>query len=149
MIHRYLAILLLCSACTVAVEKPEDVAREIRRVGLVHETWAIDWNDKRLDHVMTLYAEDAVFMRPNDLRTTGWPAIRSLFADTIATNTPHIIFHPITIERSGNLAYDSGTYEETILSGGVTRAFHGDYLFVLKRESDGRWLIAQQTWTVR
>jgi uncharacterized protein (TIGR02246 family) len=140
-------ILLLCTACAVAVEKPEDVAREIRRVGLVRETWEVDWNDKRLDHIMTLYADDAVFFQPTAERTSGWTAIRSLFKKTLESNTPHITMRPVTIERSGNLAYDSGTYEETIVSAGMTRAFHGDYLLVLKRDGEGHWKIAQQTWT--
>ncbi len=142
-----IAILVVSSACAVALEKPEDTAREIRHVGMVHETWALDWNEKRLDHIMTLYADDAIFLRPSSERTNGWTAIRSLFAKVLETNTPHIAFHPITIERSGNLAYDSGTYEETILSGGVTRATRGDYLMILRRQPGGRWLIAQQTWT--
>lgn len=139
-------IIALAAACTVAVEKPEDFAREIRRVGMVRETWETDWNAKRLDHVMTLYADDAVFLRPTSERTTGWSAIRSLFSKVLERNTPHIVLHSITIERSGNLAYDSGTYEETIISGGVTRATRGDYLLVLKRQA-GRWLIVQQAWT--
>ena len=144
--HR-LAILILVAACTVAVEKPEDIAREIRRAGGVRDRWATDWNSKRLDDIMTLYSDDAVFLRPSAERPTGRQAIRSLFAKTLAANTAHIVMHPITLERSSNLAYDSGTYEETIVTNGVTRAFRGDYLIILKRESDGEWHIAQQAWT--
>jgi uncharacterized protein (TIGR02246 family) len=141
-----IAILVFAAGCAVALEQPEDMAREIRHAGMVSETWAVDWNDKRLDHIMTLYADDAVFLRPAAERTTGWTAIRSLFAKALETNTPHIVFHRITMERSGNLAYDSGTYDETIASSGGTRATRGDYLMILRRQSDGRWLIAQQTW---
>jgi uncharacterized protein (TIGR02246 family) len=144
--HR-LAILILLAACTLAVEKPEDIAREIRRAGSVRDRWATDWNSKRLDDIMTLYSDDAVFLRPSAERTTGRQAIRSLFAKTLAANTAHIVMHPITLERSSNLAYDSGTYEETIVTNGTTRATRGDYLIILKRESDGEWRIAQQAWT--
>ena len=65
----------------------------------------------------------------------------------LAANTPHIAFHGITIEGSDNLAYDSGTYEETITSGAATRSTRGDYLLILKRQPDGRWLIVQQAWS--
>src|SRR3989442_13193131 len=135
------ATFALFTACTVAIENPQDLARELRNVGLVHENWAADLNDKRIDQIMTLYADDAVFLRPTLDRATGWTASRSLFQKTLATNTPHIVFHPITIERSDNLAYDCGTYEETILSNGVSRAARGDYILILRRQSDGRWLI--------
>jgi len=144
--HRF-AILILLAACTVALEKPEDIAREIRRAGSVRDRWATDWNSKRLDDIMTLYSDDAVFLRPSAERTAGRQAIRSLFAKTLAANTPHIVMHPITLERSSNLAYDSGTYEETVVTNGATRAMRGDYLIILKRESDGEWRIAQQAWT--
>lgn len=144
---RFLFVLLLCAACTPAIEKQQDIAREIQRAAAVRERWEADWNGKRLDDIMTLYTDDAAFLRPTAERTAGLEAIRSLFAKTLAVNTAHIVLHSITIERSGNLAYDSGTYEETIASGGVTRAGRGDYLIILKRQSNGQWLIAQQTWT--
>lgn len=143
---RRLTLIVLLAACTVAVEKPEDITREIRRVGTLRERWEVDWNGKRLDDIMTLYVDDAVFLRPSAERTAGRQAIRSLFAKVLSTNTPHIVFHPITIERSGNLAYDCGTYEETIVSNGATRATHGDYLLILKREN-GEWRISRQAWT--
>ena len=96
---------------------------------------------------MRLYAADAVFLQPYSARTTGVDAIRTLFESQLSTNTPHIAFHGITIEGSDNLAYDSGTYDETVTSGGVTRAYRGDYLLILKRQADGRWLIVHQAWT--
>jgi uncharacterized protein (TIGR02246 family) len=146
---RCLPILLLFAACTLATDKPDDIGRDIQRAGALRDRWAADWNAKRLDDIMTLYAEDAVFLRPTAERTTGLTAIRSLFEKVLATNTPHIVLHPITTERSGNLAYDSGTYDETILSAGVSRATRGDYLIILKRQSNGEWVIAQQAWTDR
>lgn len=113
----------------------------------VRNDWADDWNHKRLDDILRLYDSEAVFLRPTAQRTTGRQSIRELFASVLATNTPNITFHAGTIETSGNLAYDSGTYEETIASGGASRATRGDYLLILKRQTDGRWLIVQQAWT--
>jgi len=138
---------LLAMSCTLALDTAEKTVKDIGIIARVREIWADDWNAKRVDDIMKLYAPDAVFLRPNSERTTGVDAIRSLFARVLATNTPHIVFHGITIEGSDNLAYDSGTYEETITTAGTTREIRGDYLLILKRQPDGHWLIVQQAWS--
>src|SRR5437899_5770784 len=130
---------LLASACAHLLDPAEQTAKDIGVIAHVREDWAADWNAKRVSEITKLYAPDAVFLRPNAERTTGIDAIRTLFTKVLATNTPHIVFHGITIEGSNNLAYDSGTYEETVSSGGATRVTHGDYLLILKRQPDGRW----------
>src|SRR5438552_2594479 len=103
---RFLPILLLFAACTLTTDKPDDIGRDIQRAGAIRDRWAADWNAKRVDDIMTLYADDAVFLRPTAQRTTGLTAIRSLFEKVLATDTPHTVLHPITHERYGNLAYD-------------------------------------------
>jgi uncharacterized protein (TIGR02246 family) len=138
---------LLASACMHVLDPAEQTAKDIGVIAHVREDWAADWNAKRVSEITKLYAPDAVFLRPNAERTTGIEAIRALFVRVLAKNTPHIVFHGITIEGSDNLAYDSGTYEETITSGGTTRTGRGDYLLILKRQPDGRWLIVQQAWS--
>lgn len=142
-----LAALFAMSCAHLADPHAEQTVRDIGVIEHVREDWATDWNAKRVSEIMRLYAPDAVFLRPNAARTTGVPAIRALFESALANNTPHIAFHGITIEGSDNLAYDSGTYNETITTGGVTRAMRGDYLLILKRQADGRWLIVHQAWT--
>lgn len=134
---------LLLTACASAPAKMDEVAR----VGAARDRWQADWNGKRLDDIMALYDDEAVFLRPTAERTTGAPAIRSLFTRVLAANTPHIVLHPITMETSGNLAYDSGTYDETIVSDGAMHATRGDYLIIFKRQGDGRWLITHQAWS--
>jgi uncharacterized protein (TIGR02246 family) len=138
---------LLATSCALGFDPAQKTFRDIGTIAHVRQEWASDWNSKRIDNIMRLYAPDAVFLRPNAERTTGVEAIRSLFSKVLATNTPHIAFHGITIEGSDNLAYDSGTYEETITSGSTTRSGRGDYLLILKRQPDGRWLIVQQAWS--
>jgi uncharacterized protein (TIGR02246 family) len=142
-----LSALLAMSCAHLNDPHAEQTVRDIGVIEHVREDWAADWNAKRVNEIMRLYAADAVFLRPNAARTTGVESIRALFESVLAKNTPHIAFHGITIEGSDNLAYDSGTYDETITTAGITRATRGDYLLILKRQADGRWLIVHQAWT--
>jgi ketosteroid isomerase-like protein len=128
-----LAVLSLCAE--TAATTPD--------IGAV---WGSDWSAKRLDHVMTLYASNAVFFTTEGGRFAGAPAIRDLFQKTLATNDPTIHMHRVATEQSGKLAYESGKYEETIVSSGHRSDVQGHYLLVL-RNQDGRWLIVEQMWT--
>jgi uncharacterized protein (TIGR02246 family) len=112
----------------------------------VGAAWAADWSAKRLDHVMTLYTSDAIFFTTEGGRFAGVATIREFFQKTLATNDPTIHVHRVASEQSGKLAYQSGDYRETIVSGGHARDYQGHYLLVLRNEN-GRWLIAEQVWT--
>jgi ketosteroid isomerase-like protein len=55
----------------------------------------------------------------------------------------------LVTEISGNLAYDSGDYLETIIPGsGVAKTeLKGNYVIVFKRQPSGKWLIIEHVWT--
>ena len=50
---------------------------------------------------------------------------------------------------AGELGYDSGTYDETIvpLKYGKPRHLAGSYLFLFQIQADGEWKILEQSWT--
>ena len=121
-----------------------DAAREITQVS---EQWAKHWSAKNLDAVVALYAEDAVFLPSNGSRFTGLSSIRDLFAKALAANTSELRVRSKVTGQSGDLAYDSGEYEETSTSGGVTRTGRGNYLVVLRRDSEKHWRIVEHMWT--
>jgi uncharacterized protein (TIGR02246 family) len=110
--------------------------------------WAKDLHDKKLDQIVMLYAPDAVFLPPNGERIVGRPAIRELTKKAMDTFTSDLTFRSINMEYSGNLAYDSGEFRETLagLSDGNTTHGQGNYLMVYKQQADGTWLIVQQAW---
>lgn len=111
--------------------------------------WATALHSKQLDQLIMLYAPDAVFLTPDGDRFNGRPAIRQLSQKAMDTFTSDIKLHSIAREQSGNLGYDSGDYSETLVanSDGARTEVKGSYLMVLKRQSDGRWLILEQVWT--
>jgi ketosteroid isomerase-like protein len=108
--------------------------------------WGADWSAKRLDHVLTVYAQDAIFFTTDGDQYQGVPAIRDFFQKTLATNDPTIHMHRSASWQSGKIAYESGEYQETIVSGGHQIDAHGHYLLVLRNENE-RWLIVEQMWT--
>ncbi len=122
------------------------VASEIARI---REQWASDLHDKRLDSITMLYAPDAVFLSDGSGRVTGRAAIHDLCRGAMASLTSTMHLHSVRVESAGNLAYDSGDYDETVvpMSGGVKQELKGSYLMVFKRQADGKWLIVEQVWT--
>lgn len=121
--------------------------RRVSRVERISEQWAKEWSGGNLDALMALYAEDAVFLTATGSRTTGRAAIRALFEKALAANTSELRVQSKVTEQSGQLAYDSGQYEETTTTGGVKRSGRGNYLVVLRRDRKKQWQIVQHMWT--
>lgn len=111
--------------------------------------WAQELHDKQLDKIIALYAPDAAFLAPSGGRFTGQAEIRGLFKTIMDTVTSNITFRSIVTESSGDLAFDSGDYSETLVptKSGPDQHYKGDYLIVFRRQKDGHWLIVQQVWT--
>jgi uncharacterized protein (TIGR02246 family) len=111
--------------------------------------WVKDLHTKQLDHIAGLYAADAEFLLPNGTRVSGRTAIRDLCKSTMAMMTSDITLTTATSERSGNLAYDSGDFSETLISipEGKRAQSTGNYLMIFRRQPNGAWLIAEQVWT--
>jgi ketosteroid isomerase-like protein len=132
----------------VPAEKPRasSVAEELAKL---REQFVQQLHDKQLDQIIALYAPDGVFLSPSGGRFTGQAAIRGLFKNVMDTVTSELSLHSLVTENSGDLAYDSGDYSETLVptKGGPNQHFQGDYLIVFRRQKDGKWLIVQHVWT--
>lgn len=79
-------------------------------------------------------------------RTVSAAAIKNLYERVWNQFTPHVELTSHVIERSGDLAYDSGEYVETVVSGRSAVNIAGNYVFVCRREPSG-WRIVEQIWT--
>jgi len=120
-------------------ERPSDVSA----------AWADAWSAKNLDAVMALYAPDAEFMPGSVPSWVGTAVIRKNFSGMLAQYSADLHLHSARIEASGHLAFDSGTYDETITEVKTGKVIHprGNYLFVFRRQKNGEWKILEQTWT--
>jgi uncharacterized protein (TIGR02246 family) len=111
--------------------------------------WAEYWRQKQLDNVVALYAPDAVFLTGTGDRISGRDAIRAVFQTAMKGHTSDLTPRSLVTEVSGDLAYDSGDYLETIIpaSGVAKTELKGNYVIVFKRQRSGKWLIIEHVWT--
>jgi ketosteroid isomerase-like protein len=114
--------------------------------------WAKDLHDKHVEDSLAQYADDANFISDTG-RTHGMASLRQLFSTITQTFDSDLTFTSQRVEVSGQLAYDSGTYTETLLNRatGNTQKMAGDYVTVYRREKAANgnelWLIVEQVWT--
>jgi ketosteroid isomerase-like protein len=136
--------LALCAllACGGA-QKPATGTDEL---ATLRDGWIHAFNAKQLDAVAATYALDAVFLPITGGRVVSAAAIRNLFERIWNQLTPHIELTSHVVERSGELAYDSGEYVQNLVSGGTAVNIAGNYLFIYRRQPDG-WRIVEQIWT--
>jgi ketosteroid isomerase-like protein len=115
----------------------------------MRETWIQDLRTKQLEPILKFYAPDAVFLQPTGERITGSAAIRTLFQTIMAAFNSDLTLHSQNLEASGDLAYDSGDFRETLTNTatGAKIASNGSYLIIFKRQPDGNWQIVQQVFT--
>jgi ketosteroid isomerase-like protein len=135
----------LFSATTAAA--PEDST--LVALAKIREAWVEDLRTKQLEPILKFYAADAAFLQPSGERLTGSAALRTLFQSIMATFNSDLTLHSRNLEASGDLAYDSGDFEETVttIASGAKITSKGSYIIIYKRQSDGSWRIVQHVWT--
>ena len=135
-----LFFLLLAQAKAVLATPVADLSQQ----------WAGYWNAENLASIMTLYAPDPVFLPASGERWEGMTQIHRTFAKLLKRYDPRLTLQSRKSDTSGNLAYDSGTFDEVLAPAKGGKAIHakGNYLFVFQRKSRrGDWKILEQVWT--
>ena len=152
--RRFISIFLACSVTSVVAfahsQRPasSDASMEVAKV---KDRLAEAVRSKRLDDISQAFSTDGSFLTRTTGRVTGRAAIRGLFEKVLGSFTSNITMRSVRIEQSGDLAFDSGDFEETVTStSDATKKYtvNGNYLLVLKREH-GSWLILEQVMTDR
>ena len=141
----WLALATLMAASLGGAARQQDTSGIAR----VRADWAKYLHDKKLDESVALYTPDAQFLTETGERFAGRDAIRELTRQAMAAFTSaEPAFESVITKISGDMAYDSGDYHETLTAAnGKVLQPHGMYLMVLRRQSDGRWLIAALMWS--
>ena len=93
-----------------------------------------------------LYTPDAVTIAPNGGVATGAQAIAQMFlGDTTVAYSGLTIAPDGGPTVVGDLAYETGTYSQTVTPmGGQAMQATGRYLVVLRKGADGSWRVARQ-----
>ncbi len=111
--------------------------------------WSKDAGAKDVDKTVSYYAESAVVMPPNAPSATTKEAIRSAWKEMLTTPGAAISWKATRVEvaKSGDLAYVSGTYEETMTDAtGKPVKDHGKYVEIFKKQTDGTWKVVADIW---
>jgi uncharacterized protein (TIGR02246 family) len=122
----------------------------------MRSAWAKAFEDRDLNAMLSLYADNAAVLPPGGDFVNGQEKITTFFEQIFGTAVGLTI--RLDSQRSGtsgDLGYDAGVYEETIrrsdgglLAAGGTRETlrHGSYVIVIRR-AGGNWRIVQQALT--
>jgi len=116
----------------------------------LREQWAGNLHAKRVEASVAEYALDAEFIDPNGTVFQGSAAIRQLFQMVTSSYDSDLQFQSQRLEVSGDLAYDSGRYNEVLTERATQKGqqISGRYLTVYRRSGDGVWRIVEQIWPV-
>jgi ketosteroid isomerase-like protein len=118
-------------------------------VSRLRDDWLRDFRQKDVDAAVAMYADDAAFLPPDGQAIVGRVAIRDLYRTVAATYNSELTLRSRRIESSGDLAYDSGDFSETLttISNGTAQKFAGQYLMEFRRDPLGNWRIVEHVWT--
>ena len=124
-------------------------ASTIVTLARIREAWVQDLRTKQLEPILKFYAPDAVFLQPTGERITGSAALLTLFQTIMATFNSDLALHSQNLETSGDLAYDSGDFQETLttVATGAKISAKGSYIIIFRRQPNGSWQIVQHVWT--
>ncbi len=115
----------------------------------LRQEWTRDLHEKRVAASTALYSPDGVFIQPDGTRVKGSTAIYNLYQKITSTFDSDLNFSSERVETSKDLAYDSGTYTETLVTRATGKSMltKGSHLTVYRRGKNGNWKIVEQAWT--
>jgi ketosteroid isomerase-like protein len=111
--------------------------------------WRIEHGAKDIDKTVSYYAADAIVMPPNASSATTKEAIRSAWKEMLASPGAAISWKTTKVEvaKTGDLAYVSGTYQETITdASGKPVKDRGKYVEIFNKQADGTWKVVVDIW---
>jgi ketosteroid isomerase-like protein len=111
------------------------------------QDWALACNGKQLDDLVSLYAVDAIVLRPNVPPVRGTAAIREFFFGVLDAGFGEVEMDPLRAEVFGDIAYEAGRCKMLVpLTVGKRREERGKYLLTLARQA-GDWKILADCWS--
>jgi ketosteroid isomerase-like protein len=144
-----LAFVTICAPAFSQTASASPKGSSLETFAKLREAWVQDLRTKQLEPILKFYAPDASFLQPNGERLTGSVALRTLFQTIMGSFNSDLTLHSQSLEASGDLAYDSGDFEESLtnIASGAKITSKGNYIIIYKRQPSGSWLIVQHAWT--
>jgi len=107
--------------------------------------WSASAQAKDADKFASFYAEDATVMFEDALDISGKPAIREAIGGMMQDPNFALSFaaDKVVVARSGDLAYETGTYELTTSDAKKKPATENGHYVVVWQKQDGAWKVVQ------
>jgi ketosteroid isomerase-like protein len=106
------------------------------------------FNTGDVETILAQYAPDAEVMAPGNPRAVGHDAIRALVekesSGMQAAGVSIVLNDDDKAAASGELGHHSGSFVVKDATGAVVDS--GNYLAVMQRQADGKWLMIRDTW---
>ena len=113
----------------------------------ITQDWALACNGKQLDDLVSLYAVDAIMLRPNVPPVRGTAAIREFFFGLLDAGFGDVEMELLRVEILGDIAYEAGRCKMLVpFTMGKRREERGKYLLTLARQA-GDWKILADCWS--
>lgn len=129
-------LVILLASLAVAQSKDEEIIRKLE-----HD-WSAAAQNRDVEKCVAVYADDGMVLGDRVPIAKGKEQIRALWKQMLSAPGLKISFSPTMVEvaKSKDLAYDVGTYEETVNDekGNPTTEI-GKYVVVWKRQADKQW----------
>ena len=136
-----LGVVCLAAACSTAKPGEEFTMKDQTVIRERTDAFVKAFNAKDIDQILGIYAENSVFMPPNEPIIRGKDALRTFYGDLFKAGATDLRLNIAEVSGHGPLAYQSGGYE---LNRGAVRD-RGKYIFVLRKLAD-TWRFEYTVW---
>jgi len=140
------AVTALAVGCSGAKPGEEFTMKDQSSIRERTDAFVKAFNAKEVNDVLGIYAENSVFMPPNEPVIRGKEALKTFYDDLLKSGATGLKLNVGEVSGHGPLAYQSGTYEMEIkgATGQATRD-RGKYLFVLRKMGE-TWRYEYSMW---
>ena len=136
---------VLAAACSGPVPE-EFTTKDAGTIRQQHDAFLAAFNAKEIDKILNLYAENSVFMPPNEPIIRGKDALKHFYEELFKRGATNLRMDITEVSGHGPLAYQSGTYEMDLKpETGLPGRDRGKYLFVLRKMQIG-WKLEYTMW---
>ena len=146
---KLLAGLVTTLAFTAACSGPvpeEFTTKDAGTIRQQHDAYLKAFNAKEVQPIIDLYAENSVFMPPNEPIIRGKEALKNFYNDLFKRGATNLKMDITEVSGHGPLAYQSGNYEmELKPETGTPGRDRGKYLFILRKMQIG-WKLEYTMW---
>ena len=149
-----ISVAVVLAACAPAAQEPAaeetpSTEADVEAIKELREEYnaAVEAGD--VARVISLFADEAVLMPPNEPPATGKEATRSWYETLFEQfNVEPFTSSAEEVEVTDDWAFDRGTYSITLTpkAGGEPAEDSGKFIAIFQRQTDGSWKVARGIW---